>query len=107
MKKLSKKSFCKLIKFIEEKRDAEHNFNDALEQLDHDFYISCFLYSQYESIIIDALEEMFETSAISYFVYDSDFGKKADTYYTIDEDGTERHIYTSEQLYDYITKEEK
>lgn len=41
-------------------------------------------------------------SDLEYFIYDVEFGKRADTYYLTDADGVEHHWHNPEEFYDYM-----
>ena len=103
MHNISKESFCKVMNFIKSKDIDSELFNKSLSQLDKNSNVFLFIYADYESVLVNLLEEIYDTDMISYFIYETNWGEKADKYYVTDENGVEYHIHTVEELYEYIT----
>lgn len=53
----------------------------------------------------DLHQTRYDSNNIEYFIYDAAFGKKADTYFIQEKDGTEIHFYTAEDLWNYLVNE--
>jgi len=52
----------------------------------------------------DDMYENYDPTNISYFIYDCDYGKKADEYFITEQDGSEVKFYTAEDLWNYLVK---
>lgn len=46
----------------------------------------------------------YDYNNIDYFIWETDYGTKADKYYITEADGTEIHFYTPEDVWNYLVK---
>ncbi len=112
---IKKETFVAILKTLEEYDKKETELNKAMNNISLTtgaFYpLSC-----YKSIIIDLLNQIFygkidfkkeNISDIDYFIYDCEYGKKADIYFITKSNGEEIHLTDAEVLYDYLIKETK
>jgi hypothetical protein len=105
LKMLSKEEFIGILNFIRDKRKGEENFIQSLEKLSPHTYCDCFLYDEYETKMIDLLENIFEDDFqdISYFIYELDGLNKKRINKKICPTKEGRILYSSlETLYDYL-----
>ena len=110
---MTREEFKKYIEFIKEKEDAENRFSDLLSELGGgDGY--AYLYSDYKGKLVHLLDDIWLSPGvdyrdIDYFVYEQEYGAKADEYYTswTDEEGNEQTFkpHNVDELYDYLVKE--
>ena len=98
---LTKEEFIEYINFIQQQRDKQSNFLDALEELaDNKEYCNCFLYASYEDKLVKLLKTVMndKDDDIGFFLYDMDDVGPAE-----DQDGNILYKTVSE-LYDYLIK---
>ena len=105
-------SFHKYLEFIKRKEDQDNRFDEIFREITYDGYGS--IYFEYQTALINLLSEIWlctdDEYDISYFVYDTDWGKKADEYYitiTDDKTGVEVEIKfrDDKDLYAYLAEE--
>ena len=107
---MSREEFIECMNFIKKMEDLETKFDEVIREISYDGY--CSIFSQYQVEYLKLLERFFlddyEDSDIEYFVYETEWGARADTYYiTIrDKETGEReeeiHFYDAGDLYDYL-----
>lgn len=99
---LSKESFVKALELLEKKREQEDRFCSILEELAGGHtYCDAFIYSDYEQLVIDLLEEIFNdnTDLIGYRLSD---------YYSANDDAKKEMLKQTPELeswstvYDYL-----
>lgn len=108
---LTKEQFVEYMDFVKEMEGLEAEFDEVIRKISYDGY--CSIFSSYQIKFLNLLEQIFlddtENSDIEYFVYDTEWGKKADEYFiTIDnKDGSRREIKfrSSEELYDWLVED--
>lgn len=106
---ISKETFINTFKFIKEQRDKQENLIKAFEELCPGEYCNCYLYSNYESTLINILKEDLDDKYedIEYFIYDLD-GLDTDVLEEdrCPKDDKNKILYNSiETLYDFLMKE--
>ena len=104
--------FHKCMEFLKKKNEQSDKFNEVIQELTYDGY--AYIYDEFIVKYIELLARMWhcdytghEVDDISYFVYDAEFGAKADEYFISEElsDGTvvEYKFYNDKDLYEYLT----
>ncbi len=103
---ISKERFCKIInnlkkvnEFVEETNERARKLDDAIIS---DFYNTMSLSISHEEIVVELLDNMFDTDMISYWIYELDYGKKYRKGCIQDANGKEINVKTAEKLYDYL-----
>lgn len=103
---LSKEKFVATLEHIKEHNVLEHNLCTALEAMSPDSYCCAFVYSKYETLVLDLLKEALgldpEIDWIEYFLYDLEFGSKFKTGCVVEADGKAVDLSTPAALYDYL-----
>ena len=106
---ISKEKFIDIINklkevndFVDETNERARKLNDAIIS---DFYNTMSLSISHESLVVELLENMFNTDMISYWIYELDYGKEYKDGYVQDGEGNNIDISTLEKLYDYLIKE--
>lgn len=98
---ISKEKFISYIEFIKEKRKHEQLFCETLETLSPDAYCDAFLFSEYESKLINLLEIVFNdrSELISYKLYEFDTFSEKDK---LEQTAETPEVRTWEMVYDYL-----
>ena len=103
---------CPVVEIIERLK----NYNDLQDKIDDlfksnidnkemDFMNAGSICIGHESVVVELLENMFNTDMISYWIYELDYGKEYKDGYVQDGEGNNIDISTAEKLYDYLIKE--
>lgn len=110
---ITREEFKSYIEFIRGKEEVENRFSDLLSELGNgDGY--CFLYGDYKAKLARLLDDIWlspdtDYRDIEYFVYEQEYGAKANEYYTtwIDDEGKEQIFkpHNVDELYNYLVKE--
>lgn len=113
---MTKEMFVKTLNFIKERKDKEYEICTYLNDEFPDTTI--FPYTKYERMLVEILEDEFEyqfegmterSEWISYYIYDTDFGRAysdiGGVKIGIGEDTID--ISTPELLYDYLVSQKK
>lgn len=105
---LSKELFVKTLESIKKHRERETKFIEGLDALSPGTYNDTLLYSSYESLVVELLQEAMDDKdeIISFFIYEMDFGKENPKISLL---LNEQPIWLpdSEALYNFLTKEKK
>lgn len=76
---ISKNKFVKIINRLENYNKLQDKidnlFKDLIDNKEQDFYNAGSICIGHESIVIDLLEEIFNTDLISWWIYELDYGK--------------------------------
>lgn len=103
---LSKDKFKRAIEHIKQHSDLEKGLCEALEAMSPDCYVSAFVYSKYETLVIDLMKEALgldaEVDWIEYFIYELEFGAKFKIGCVVEADGKAVDLSTPAALYDYL-----
>lgn len=106
---ISKEKFIEIINklkevndFVDETNERARKLNDAIMS---DFYNTMSLSISHESLVVELLENMFNSDMISYWIYELDYGREYKDGYVQDGEGNNIDISTVEKLYDYLIKE--
>ena len=97
--------FTKLISDLKETYDKNEKFNKAIEICGDGFFLSELAYPATEALV-DLLEHNFRDDGewISYWLYELDFGSKAEELTASEADGTPIPLGTVEDLYNLLIK---
>lgn len=115
---ISKKEFLHYIdvlkKYNKFENDLYENTNGAFNLLEIDPLMN--LHSCYIEMLSESIGDEIGLkddrgypiiSDLEYFIYDVEFGEKADDYYMTDENGIEYRWHNPEEFYDYMAEKEK
>jgi len=100
---IDKETFCKYMREWESLEADTKNAHEALKKLDPDFgglYLGRHS-SLISNLLSDLMNDNHKDSWISYYVYELDFGKKANEY-KVGFEGRDYVLDTPEALYDFI-----
>ena len=109
---MSRDEFIECMNFVKKMEDLETKFDEVVREISYDGY--CSIFSQYQVEYLKLLERFFlddyGDSDIEYFVYECEWGARADNYYiTIRDkdtgDETQVHFYDAGNLYDYLIED--
>lgn len=105
---ISKEKFIDIINklkevndFVDETNERARKLNDAIMS---DFYNTMSLSISHESLVVELLENMFNSDMISYWIYECNYGRDF-SLGDLEVDGIEIDLSTAEKLYDYLIKE--
>lgn len=96
---MTRELFTSTINFILDKSSKQEHFIDTLEMLAPGNYCDCFLYAEYEALVIRLLETYYGNNTLSWWLYETECGKQ---YNTFIENGKDITINTLDELYDYL-----
>lgn len=104
---ISKKTFCDTLEALKKYYDVQNEMSKLLRSNDVENYGFIPFSSEYETIIINLLEESMndKTHMISYWFFDCDCGREIEEDSVTDKDGNTIDISTPEKLYDHLIKE--
>lgn len=106
---ITKKEFVEIInrlkKYNNLKDKINNLFDDCIDNKEMDFINAGSICIGHESVVVELLENMFNTDMISYWIYELDYGKEYKDGYVQDGKGNNIDISTVEKLYDYLIKE--
>lgn len=106
---ISKEKFVEIINRLKSYNELQNKINDLFkENIDNkemDFMNAGSICIGHESVVIELLENMFNTDMISYWIYELDYGKEYKDGYVQDGEGNNIDISTAEKLYGYLIKE--
>lgn len=106
---ISKEKFIEIInrlKSYEELQDKINDlFRDNIDNKENDFCNAGGICIGHESVVVELLENMFNTDMISCWIYELDYGREYKDGYVQDGEGNNIDISTVEKLYDYLIKE--
>lgn len=100
---ITKETFLSAFEKIKLHRDLEMNLCSTLESLTDGCVCDALIYSRYEDLVVNLLEEIFETTLISYYLYELDFGERWTSDCSLDVDETNA-LKDPGSLYDYLIK---
>lgn len=106
---ISKKEFVEIIERLKNYNDLQDKIDDLfksnIDNKEMDFMNAGSICIGHESVVVELLENMFNTDMISYWIYELDYGKEYKDGYVQDGKGNNIDISTLEKLYDYLIKE--
>lgn len=106
---IRKKEFVEIIERLKNYNDLQDKIDDLfksnIDNKEMDFMNAGSICIGHESVVVELLENMFNTDMISYWIYKLDYGKEYKDGYVQDGEGNNIDISTAEKLYDYLIKE--
>ena len=104
---ISKKTFCDTLEALKKYYDVQNEMSKLLRSNDIEGYGFIPFSSEYETIIVNLLEEYMndKTHMISYWAFDCDYGREIEEDSVTDAESNNIDISTPEKLYDYLIKE--
>ena len=106
---ISKEKFKEIIEKLKKANDFVDEVNEKAKKLDDaiisDFFNASSLSISHENIVVELLENMFDTDIISWWIYELDYGKKYKEGCIQDYNGENIDLSTVKKLYDYLIKE--
>lgn len=111
---ISKEKFCYIIKRLENYEKLQDKINDLFKELvdntEQDFCNAGGICVGHETVVVDLLCEILEPgvserdSFISWWIYETEFGKRPDFAYVILKDGTRVDLSSADKLYDFLVE---
>ena len=105
---ISKEKFVEIINRLKNYKELQDKidelFKDNIDNRENDFINAASICIGHESVVVELLENMFDTDMISYFIYELDYGKKYKAGCVLDENMNEIDLSTAEKMYDYLVK---
>ena len=106
---ITKERFIEIIKRLENYNKLQENinglFDECIETKESDFCNAGSICIGHESVVVELLENMFNTDMISYWIYELDYGRQYKDGYVQDGEGNIVDLSTLEKLYDYLIEE--
>ena len=106
---ITKERFIQIINRLENYNKLQEKinrvFDECIDNKENDFCNAGSICIGHESVVVELLENMFNTDMISYWIYELDYGKEYKDGYVQDGEGNNIDISTAEKLYDYLIKE--
>ena len=106
---ITKERFIEIIKRLENYNKLQENinglFNECIDNKENDFCNAGSICIGHESVVVELLENMFDTDMISYWIYELDYGRNYKDGYVQDGEGNIIDLSTLEKLYDYLIEE--
>lgn len=108
---ITKERFVEIINRLDNYNKLQENinglFDECIENKEQDFCNAGSICIGHESVVVELLENMFNTDMISYWIYELDYGREYKDGYVQDGEGNIVDLSTLEKLYDYLIKEEE
>ena len=106
---ISKEEFYDVMNRIENCYKLQESINNLfcefIDNRERDFMNAGSICIMLEVPLLRILEAMFEDKdIISWWIYETDFGRRQDMAYVIEADGTKVDLSTAEELYEYLLK---
>lgn len=105
---ISKKEFVEIIERLKNYNDLQDKIDDLfksnIDNKEMDFMNAGSICIGHESVVVELLENMFDTDMISCFIYELNYGKKYKAGCVLDENMNEIDLSTAEKMYDYLVK---
>lgn len=106
---ISKKEFVEIIERLKNYNDLQDKIDDLfksnIDNKEMDFMNAGSICIGHESVVVELLENMFDTDMISHWIYELDYGRKYKDGYVQDGEGNIIDLSTLEKLYDYLIEE--
>lgn len=106
---ISKDKFIEIINRLKSYNELQEKingiFDECIDNKENDFCNAGSICIGHESVVVELLENMFNTDMISYWIYELDYGREYKDGYVQDGEGNNIDISTLEKLYDYLIKE--
>lgn len=105
---ISKKEFVEIIERLKNYNDLQDKIDDLfksnIDNKEMDFMNAGSICIGHESVVVELLENMFDTDMISYWIYELDYGERYEEGCVLDENMNEIDLSTAEKMYDYLVK---
>lgn len=105
---ISKEYFVEILDKLKTAEDFVNETNDRAKKLgrklDSDFFNAYSIGIFHDGIVVNLLDNMFDTDMVSYFVFELGYGDRYEEGCVQEADGTNIDISTAEKLYDYLIK---
>ena len=106
---ISKKEFVEIIERLKNYNDLQDKIDDLfksnIDNKEMDFMNAGSICIGHESVVVELLENMFDTDMISYWIYELDYGERYEEGCVLDENMNNIDISTEEKLYDYLVQD--
>lgn len=106
---ISKEKFVEIINRLKNYKELQDKidelFKDNIDNRENDFINAASICIGHESVVVELLENMFNSDMISYWIYELDYGKNYKNGYVLDGVGNIIDLSTAEKLYEYLIKE--
>lgn len=106
---ISKEKFVEIINRLKNYKELQDKidelFKDNIDNRENDFINAASICIGHESVVVELLENMFNSDMISYWIYELDYGREYKDGHVQDGEGNNIDISTAEKLYDYLIKE--
>lgn len=108
---ITKERFVEIInrlKSYDELQDKiQELFKENIDNREMDFMNAGSICVGHETIVVELLENMFDTDIISWWLYELEYGRKYEEGCIQDADGSNINLSTPEKLYDYLVGGDK
>lgn len=105
---ISKEKFVEIINRLKSYNELQDKINDLfkenIDNKENDFCNAGGICIGHESVVVELLENMFNTDMISYWIYELDYGEKYTEGCVLDENMNNIDLSTAEKLYDYLVQ---
>lgn len=106
---ITKERFVQILRRLENYNKLQEQinslFDECIDNKENDFCNAGSICIGHESVVVELLENMFDTDMISYWIYELDYGRKYKDGYVLDGEGNIVDLSTLEKLYDYLIEE--
>lgn len=106
---IRKKEFVEIIERLKNYNDLQDKIDDLfksnIDNKEMDFMNAGSICIGHESVVVELLENMFDTDMISYWIYELDYGERYEEGCVLDENMNNIDISTEEKLYDYLVQD--
>lgn len=103
---ITKEQFVKIINRLKAYNDLQDKiqelFKENIDNREMDFMNAGSICVGHETIVVELLENMFDTDIISWWLYELEYGRKYEEGCIQDADGSNIDLSTPEKLYDYL-----
>ena len=105
---ISKEKFAEIMNRLKNYNDLQNKIDDLfktnIDNKENDFCNAGSICIGHESVVVELLENMFNSDMISYWIYELDYGREYKEGCIQDKNGN-IDISTTEKLYDYLIKD--
>lgn len=106
---IRKKEFVEIIERLKNYNDLQDKIDDLfksnIDNKEMDFMNAGSICIGHESVVVELLENMFDTDMISHWIYELDYGERYEEGRVLDENMNNIDISTEEKLYDYLVQD--
>ena len=106
---ISKEKFVEIINRLKNYKELQDKidelFKDNIDNRENDFINAGSICIGHESVVVELLENMFNSDMISYFIYELEYGEKYEKGCVLDANMNNIDLSTAEKLYDYLVQD--